>query len=98
MQHDWLYDTPRAQELRELHRVERWWADRDKLPPTPRALVDVMIHLWPQHGRPPSSLRENEIDKKIRADSDVVFERSSLTTALAFVRDGKLPPKRPRRR
>jgi hypothetical protein len=96
MQDDWLFHTSRARELRERDRVERWWADKAKLPRTPGLLVEVMIELWPPRGDP-GLLRENTIDTKIRAHSDVPFRRTSLTTALKFIRDGKLPRRRPAR-
>jgi hypothetical protein len=95
MQDDWLFHTQRARELRESNRVERWWADRAKLPRIPRLLVAVMVDLWPPRGHP-GLLRENEIETKIRAHSDVVFKRTSLRTALDFVRHGRLPPRRRR--
>jgi hypothetical protein len=101
MQHDWLDDTPRARELRELHRVERWWADRDKLPRKLRLLVDAMIYLWPPRGDP-GPLSENEVDDMMIARLKIThpgttFGRTSLRTALDFVWDGKLPSKRPRK-
>jgi hypothetical protein len=98
MQDDWLFQTRRARELRERDRVERWWANRTKLTRTPRLLVDAMIDLWPPRGDPGDLLRENEVEIRIRAHSDVVFKRTSLRTALDFVRHRRLPPKRSRRR
>jgi hypothetical protein len=103
MQDDWLYHTTRANELRECHRVERWWADRDKLRGKPRILVDTLIDLFPLRGDPdiPHKRSENAvedmlIDRLKVTHPGFTFKRSSLTTALAFVRDGKLPPKRRR--
>jgi hypothetical protein len=105
MQYDWLYDHPRARELRERNRVERWWADRDKLPRKLRLVVDVMIDLWPPRGDPgiPGKRSENEVDGMIEArlkvtHPGVTFGRTLLRQAIDFVRDGKLPPKRQRRR
>ena len=102
MQHDWLYDVPRAREMRELHRVERWWADRDKLPRKLRLVVDVMIDLWQPRGHP-GSRSENEVEKMLIdrlkvTHPSVTFGRTLLWQAIDFVRNGKLPPKRPRRR
>jgi hypothetical protein len=105
MQHDWLYDTPRARELRELHRVERWWADRNKLPRKLRLVVDAMIYLFPPRGDPgiPGTRSENEVEKMLIdrlkvTHPSVTFGRTLLWQAIDFVRNGKLPPKRQRRR
>jgi hypothetical protein len=82
------------QERRQAE-IRAWSEAVARLPPTPRALVGVMVGIWPPRGNP-ALLRENAIEKKIREHSDVTFERTSLRIALDFVRHGKLPPKRAR--
>jgi hypothetical protein len=103
MQEEWLDHTTRVRDLRERHRVERWRADRDKLPRKLRLVVDVMIELFPPLGDPgiPGKRSENEVDGMIEArlkvtHPGVTFGRTLLRQAIDFVRDGKLPPKRRR--
>jgi hypothetical protein len=102
MQEDWLYNTLRARELRERDRDERWRADKAKLTRKPRLLVDTLVDLFPStRGDPDPSLSEVDvedmlIDRLKVTHPGFTFKRTSLTTALAFVRQGRLP-RRPAR-
>ena len=104
MQEDWLYNTLRARELRERDRDERWRADKAKLTRKPRLLVDTLVDLFPStRGDPDPSLSEVDvedmlIDRLKVTHPGTTFGRTLLRQALNFVRDGELPPKRPRRR
>jgi hypothetical protein len=106
MQEDWLDHTTRVRDLREQDSDRRWWADRDKLPRKLRIVVDAMIYLFPPRGDPgiPGTRSENEVEKmlidrlKVTHPAGVTFGRTLLWQAIDFARDGKLPPKRPRRR
>jgi hypothetical protein len=102
MQEDWLFHTSRARELRERDRDKRWWADKAKLPRKPRLLVDTLVDLFPHiRGNPPAHLSEVEIDDMLIDRLKVThprftFKRTTLSTALKFVREGKLPQRRVR--